>query len=177
MKEHEAIKQMLKIMEGICDKLESGDSVDRSHLEQVVDFIKNFADKCHHGKEEDILFETMGEVGFAKEAGPISVMLSEHDMGRNLVKRLAEAVEQYNTGKENAVSSIVDYARRYSSLLDQHIGKENNILYPMANGHFTQEHQDKMSEEFEEFEKQKMGPGKHEQYHTILNDLSVIYLK
>ena len=132
MKEHEAIKQSLKILNKICDKLQSGEQVDSSHLEQIVAFIRNFADKCHHGKEEDILFNTMGEVGFAKEAGPISVMLSEHDMGRELVKGFSDAVELYKEGDKNAVSAIVGNARKYSALLDQHIEKTiSYIQWPM----------------------------------------------
>jgi hemerythrin-like domain-containing protein len=176
MKEHEAIKQMLQIVNKICYKLQSGDLVDTSHLVQIVDFIKNFADKCHHGKEEDILFETMGEVGFAKEVGPISVMLSEHIMGRELVKGLSDAVDLYKKGDKNAVSTIIGNARKYSALLDQHIDKENNILYPMADARLSQEQQNNMLKEFEKFEQEKMDPGKHEEFHKTLNDLSAIYL-
>ena len=176
MKEHDAIKKMLKILERMCDKLEAGEQVDNSHLEQVVDFIKNFADKCHHGKEEDILFETMEEAGFTKEAGPIGVMLSEHDLGRDLVKGFSSAVDRYIGGEGNAVSVIVGNARKYSSLLNQHIDKENNILYPMADNRLSSEQQNNMLEEFEKFEQQKMGPGKHEKFHNTLNDLSAIYL-
>jgi len=176
MEEHEAIKQMLKILNKICDKLQSEEQVDGSHLEQIVDFIRNFADKCHHSKEEDILFVAMGEAGFLKEAGPISVMLTEHDMGRDLVKGFSDAVERYKEGDSNAATAIVGNARKYVALLDEHIDKENNILYPMADAHLTQEQQKNMLQEFEKLEQQKIGPGKHEEYHILLNDLKVRYL-
>jgi hemerythrin-like domain-containing protein len=176
MQEHAAIKQSLMILNKMCDKLQSGELVDRSHLEQIVDFIRNFADKCHHGKEEDILFDEMCKIGFSKEVGPISVMLSEHGMGREFVKGFSDAVELYKEGDKNAVSAIVGNARKYSALLDQHIDKENNILYPMADARLSQEQQMNMLEDFDKFEQLKMGPGKHAEFHKILNDLSASYL-
>jgi hemerythrin-like domain-containing protein len=176
MKEHEVIKKSLLVLNKMCDKLQSGKQVDSSHLELIIDFIRNFADKCHHGKEEDILFETMVKVGFQKDSGPISVMLSEHDLGRELVKGFSEAVKLYKEGDMKAISSIIENAHKYSTLLDQHIDKENNILYPMANARLTEELQNNMLKEFEKFEQQKMGQDKHEKLHKILNDLKTIYL-
>lgn len=177
MQEHELIKQMLTVINKICDKLQAGEKVDGSHLEQIVDFIRNFADKCHHGKEEDILFDSMVEAGFSKEAGPIGVMLSEHDLGRDFVSGLSEAIEGYNKGDMNAISAIVANAQRYSTLLDQHIDKENNVLFPMADARLTQEQQNKMVKDFDKFEEQEMGTEIHEKYHRILNDLKTLYLQ
>ena len=176
MKEHEAIKDSLVVLNKICDKLQSGEQVDSSHLDQIVEFIRNFADKCHHGKEEDILFVTMVEAGFQKDSGPISVMLAEHNQGRELVKGLSEAVKLYKEGDREAISSIIENAHKYSTLLDQHIEKENNILYPMANARLNEELQNNMLNEFEKFEQQKMGQDKHEKLQKILNDLKTIYL-
>jgi hemerythrin-like domain-containing protein len=107
IKEHESIKKSLLVINKICDKLQSGKQVDILHLERIIEFIRSFADKCHHGKEEDILFETMVEIGFKKDSGPISVMLSEHDLGRELVKGFSEAVKFYKEGDMKAVSSII----------------------------------------------------------------------
>jgi hemerythrin-like domain-containing protein len=176
IQEHELIKQCLKIINIVCDKLQSGERVDSTHLEQIVAFIRNFADKSHHGKEEDILFDEMCKIGFSKEAGPISVMLSEHGMGRELVKEVSDAVERYKEGDKNAASAIVGNARKYSALLDQHIDKENNILYPMADARLSQDQQKNMLEEFDKFEQGKMDPGKHDELYKILKDLSAIYL-
>jgi len=175
VQEHEAIKQMLKILNKICDKLQSGEKVDGAHLEQILDFIKNFTDKCHHGKEEDILFVAMEEAGFSREAGPIGVMLAEHELGRNLVKGISDAVGRYQEGDTSAAKSIVENAQKYSALLAQHIDKENTILYPMADARLTQKQQNGLLQDFEKLEKQKMGPGKHEEYHRRLNDLKAFY--
>ena len=80
--EHQAIKRMLKVMAGACGRLDRGAAVDAGHLESIVDFIQIFADQCHHGKEEDLLFPAMDEAGFSGEQGPIAVMLAEHAQGR-----------------------------------------------------------------------------------------------
>jgi hemerythrin-like domain-containing protein len=176
IQEHELIKQCLRIINIVCDKLESGEQVDSLHLEKIVTFIRNFADKYHHSKEEDILFDEMCKIGFSKESGPISVMLSEHDMGRKLVKEINNALELYQDGDKNATAVIVEMAQKYSTLLDQHIDKENKVLYPMADARLSQEQQKSMLEEFEKFEQQNLRPDKPEEFHKILNDLSAIYL-
>jgi hemerythrin-like domain-containing protein len=176
MQEHEAIKQILRILNKICDEMEFGEQIDHAHLEQVLDFIKNFADKCHHGKEEKILFEAMEKVGFAKQSGPLGIMIYEHNMGRDIVKKLANAIELYGTGNKDVKSNIIEYARKYITLLDQHINKENIILFPMADSHLSESQQNKISEEFELFEQREMGAGKHEEFHTMLKNLNEVYL-
>lgn len=175
--EHEAIKLMLRISEKVCEKLESGEEVDPEHLEQIVEFIKVFADKCHHGKEEDLLFTAMEEAGIPKKGGPIGVMLTEHDMGRGYVKGMSEAVAKYKGGDRKVSSAIVGNARNYIALLTQHIDKEDNILYPMADMHLSEERQKELLEEFERVEREKIGVGKHEEFHELLNHLREVYLK
>src|SRR5512147_1720406 len=89
--EHEGILLMLVILGKACAKLEKQQKVDLNHLEQMVDFFKIFADKCHHGKEEDLLFPEMEKAGIPKERGPIGVMLVEHGKGRDYVRGMNEA--------------------------------------------------------------------------------------
>jgi len=173
--EHKAIKLMLRISEKVCEKLESGEEVNPEHLEQIVEFIKVFADKCHHGKEEDLLFTAMEEAGIPKKGGPIGVMLTEHDMGRGYVKAMSEAVAKYKGGDRKVSSAIVGNARNYIALLTQHIDKEDNILYPMADMHLSEERQKELLEEFERVEREKIGVGKHEEFHELLNHLREVY--
>jgi hemerythrin-like domain-containing protein len=175
--EHQAIKLMLRISERVCEKLESGEEVNPEHLEQMIEFIKVFADKCHHGKEEDLLFTAMEEVGIPKEGGPIGVMLTEHDMGRGYVRGMSEAVTRYKAGDRKALSGIVGNARNYIALLTQHIDKEDNILYPMADKHLSEDKQKALLEEFERVERERIGAGKHEEFHDLLNHLQEVYLE
>ncbi len=172
--EHVAIKSMLDVLERICDKLEAGEGVEPGHLEQVVEFIREFADKCHHGKEEDLLFPAMAEAGIPVEGGPIGVMLAEHETGRNYVKGMREGIEEYKEGR--GASRFIENARGYIELLRAHIDKEDNILYPMADGHVAREEQERLLEEFEKVE-ERMGKGTHERYLGILERLKGIYLR
>ncbi|MGQ9493468.1 MAG: hemerythrin domain-containing protein [Anaerolineae bacterium] len=86
MEEHRAIETVLNILENVCQRLETGKAVDAEHLEHILEFIRIFADRCHHGKEEDLLFPAMEKAGIPREGGPIGVMLIEHVQGRNYVR-------------------------------------------------------------------------------------------
>lgn len=175
-KEHEAIKLMMAVLEKICAKLELKEAVSLEHLSGIVEFIRVFADKCHHAKEEDLLFVAMEEAGVPREGGPIGVMLMEHDIGRGYVRELAEAIERYKTGDSGASSKIVESARNYINLLTSHIDKENGILYEIADMHLSEEKQKELSEKFEILEQEKIGAGKHDEFHKFLEELKGVYL-
>jgi len=174
--EHQAIKLMLSILEGMSQKLEAGQVVSTEHLEQSLEFIRLFADKCHHGKEEDVLFPAMEAAGIPREGGPIGVMLLEHDAGRGYVKGLGEAVARYKAGDRRAASAMMENARNYIALLTQHIFKEDNILYPMADMRLSPARQAQMLEEFDAIERERLGPGKHEELHRMLEHLQGVYV-
>lgn len=177
MEEHKGIKLMLIILEEFCKKLESGEKVDQDHLDQIIDFIRIFADKCHHGKEEDLLFPAMEKAGVPKEGGPIGVMLMEHDYGREYVKGMSQAIGKYKSGDTEASVEIVENARAYIELLTQHIYKEDNILYPIADKFLSEKTQKELYEDFEKIEIEKIGAGTHERFHELLHKLKNIYLK
>ncbi len=174
--DHEAIKLMLKIMAAISDKLDNGDSVEPDHLERIIDFIRTFADKCHHGKEEDLLFPAIEEAGIPRNGGPTGMMLVEHDEGRGYVKEMADAAEKYKSGDNGAAKNFAQNARNYINLLAQHIDKENNVLYFIADSHVSAEKQAELAAQFEKVEREKIGPGKHEEYHRLLHQLEEKYL-
>ncbi|MCH7494988.1 MAG: hemerythrin domain-containing protein [Candidatus Marinimicrobia bacterium] len=177
IKEHDAILVMLNILEKVCLRLDTGESVKETDLENIVEFFKVFADKCHHGKEEDILFPALEEYGIPNEGGPIGVMLSEHVIGRDNVKGMNEAIADYKEGKESASKEFVRYARNYIALLTEHIDKENNILFKMADIHIPEERQQSLLVDFERAEEEKIGPGVHEKFHRLLEELSGVYLE
>jgi len=176
-KEHESIKLMLRILEEVSKRLEAGEEVSSEHLDRILEFIQVFADKCHHGKEEGLLFPAMEEVGIPRERGPIAVMLYEHKEGREFVKRMREAVDEYKKGWEKAGREIAKNAKNYAVLLSQHIEKEDNILYPMADGRLSAAAQEDLEKGFEKIEKEVIGPGRHEEFHRLLHKLKEEYLK
>ena len=175
--EHQGILLMLKILDKVCVKLESKEKVDPDHLERIVEFFRVFADKCHHGKEEDLLFPEMEKSGVPKERGPIGVMLIEHDQGRAFVKGMGEAATRYKKGGSTGLAEFTKNARDYIALLTQHINKENNILFPMGDRAISREKQGELVEAFETLEREKIGAGTHEKFHQLLHHLQEVYLK
>ncbi len=175
--EHKVIRRMLDILTKLTERLEKGDEFNVEHGEKAVDFIRTFADKCHHGKEEDLLFVAMEKAGIPREGGPIGVMLMEHDRGRNYVKGMDEAIKSYKNNDKEAVKKFIENARGYVSLLDEHIYKEDNILYMMADMHLGTQEQEELLREFERVEKEKIGEGVHEKYHKLVEELEQVYLK
>jgi len=175
--EHKAIKEMLRVLDVVCQRLESGEEVSAGHLETIVKFLHLFADKCHHGKEEDVLFPMMEQAGIPKEGGPIGVMLIEHDTGRDYIRGLSDGVTRCKGGERTASAQIIENARSYTVLLTQHIDKEDNILYPMGDSHLSARKDQELLEEFEKVERDRIGPGGHEELHKLLHDLAKIYLQ
>jgi hemerythrin-like domain-containing protein len=173
--EHQVILRMLKVLEKASQDLEEGKQVNPEVFQKAVDFIRNFADRCHHGKEEDTLFPLMEKFGIPKEGGPLGVMLHEHTLGRNFVKGMAEAAEKYEKGDKSAIRSLVENARGYAGLLAPHIHKEDNILYPMADRAIPEKEQKILEEKFEKVEKEIMGEGKHHQYLRLVEELEKLY--
>jgi hemerythrin-like domain-containing protein len=174
--EHKAVKLMLEILEEIAERLKSKEKVNPEHLDQLVEFMKVFVDGCHHAKEEDVLFPALEKAGIPKEGGPIGVMLEEHDEERVFVKDLVQGINEYKQGEEKAAKKIIYGIENIDSLLAPHIDKEDNVLYMMADMHLSEKEQDKLFEEFEKIENEKVGAGKHEQFHKMLDELEKIYL-
>src|SRR5208283_551304 len=137
--EHRGIELMLSILERICRKLDAKEKIDLNHLDQILDFLKGFADKCHHMKEENLLFPAMEKVGFSKEAGPVAVMLDEHTQGRKYIASMTEALSKMKQEDMNSSSKFVNAARGYISLLSEHIAKEDHVLFMMAEMHLSAE--------------------------------------
>ena len=173
--EHQGILLMLRILEKIAAKLEANEKVDAEHLERIVDFFRVFVDKCHHGKEEDLLFPALEKFGIPKEGGPIGIMLMEHEQGRSYVRGMARALGKHKKGDSSALGEFAGKARDYIALLSQHIGKEDQVLFPMGEKVLPQDIQTKLSEGFEKIEVERIGEGTHEEFHKLLEKLKGIY--
>jgi hemerythrin-like domain-containing protein len=170
-KEHEAIVQMLEAAEEAAHKINTGITVEPKTLAGLLEFLQVFADRCHHGKEEDHLFPKLEEKGFPRHAGPIAVMLNEHDEGRQLIREMAAAGEGYARGDDEAGRRWSKAARAYAALLRAHIQKENEVLFVMAERALTDEEQEELSQAFEKVELEKLGAGTHERLHALMKEL------
>lgn len=174
--DHEKIKVMLLIMEKINRQLVSGKKLDVEQYERIIDFIKVFADQGHHAKEEDLLFPAMESKGFSHDNGPVAVMLDEHRIGRDHIKALGDAVAQYKSGNTEVTENIIAHSGDYVALLRNHIDKEDNILFTMADKVVSETEQEKLFETFEKLKEEKIGRSKYEEYYKLIHELAIIYL-
>jgi len=171
-KEHKIVLVVLNAAEGEAKSIQSTGKVDANKISQMVDFFRNFTDKCHHAKEEGYLVPKMEERGISRESKPISFMLKEHIRGREKVKAIAEALPKAKRGDSSAIKSLKDNLSTYVQLLRGHIDREDNILFPMADRILTPEDQEALAEAFEKVEAEEMGEGVHEKYHQLAHDLA-----
>lgn len=171
MSEHRGIERMLKVLEAEAARIEAGERVDVKLVEQGIDFLSNFADSCHHTKEETELFPAMAKAGVPTEGGPIGVMLQDHVEGRGHIKAMSEALEAYRQGDEAAAKRLAGSIRAYTELLTAHIWKEDNVLFAMADKVLADSIQEELVASFDRIESEHMGEGVHERYHQMLDDL------
>ncbi len=157
MTEHDIILKVLKAIEAAGSQ-----DVGIGFYEKVVDFVVKFADGCHHGKEENHLFPMLEKSGIPRHMGPIGVMWEEHETGRALVKTMSDAV----------AAGDIDVLRReslaYAVLMQEHIMKENEVLFPMGRGMISPEDLQTVRDGFDTVET----PGVcHKHYGEIADDL------
>jgi hemerythrin-like domain-containing protein len=101
-------------------------------FDDCVTFIRLFADACHHGKEEDLLFPELEAAGMPRDHGPIAVMLQEHQQGRAYARHMAGALDAARAGDPDAQATLRNAATGYVNLIRAHIQKEDNVLFQMA---------------------------------------------
>jgi hemerythrin-like domain-containing protein len=130
--EHKLILRMIDLVEKNTRRLEEGRFNDWNFFLDAVDFIRNYADRFHHAKEEDILFKALVANGMPEENSPVAAMLMAHDQGRAFVRGMEEAAQKAIAGAADQERVIAENAYGYIGLLRDHIDKEDNILYPLA---------------------------------------------
>ena len=172
MNEHKAILLALDVLESISRKVSMNGESDTKDIESMIDFLQVFADKCHHGKEEDFLFPAYEAVGIRKDNGPIGMMLTQHHQGREFIKQMSDSVSGKNFNKDN----FIEAAGSYVDLMRVHINKENTVLFPMGDSMLSGPTQHRLLQDFENHEKNVIGEGKHEEYHAMLKNFQSKYL-
>ncbi len=130
--EHRLILRMIALVEHNTALLEAGKFRNWQFYLDAVDFIRNYADRFHHAKEEDVLFIELVKNGMPEKQSPIEAMHMEHDQGRAHVQAMEEAARKALDGEAGQSAIIARHATAYAALLRGHIEKENDILYPLA---------------------------------------------
>lgn len=132
MNEHQLILRMITLVEDNTERMVNGAFSDWNFYLDAIDFVRNYADRFHHAKEEDVLFVELVKNGMPEKSSPIEAMLMEHDQGRAFIKNLENATLKTRAGVGGYIDTIVENAQGYAALLRGHIQKEDQILYPLA---------------------------------------------
>jgi hemerythrin-like domain-containing protein len=173
--EHRVIEVVLTCLERIVEEAGKTGKLDEASADQAVDVIRTFADKCHHGKEENHLFAALVDKGMSRDGGPVGQMLIEHEQGRAFVKGMAESISEATIGNKDALQRFTRNAQGYVQLLRAHIQKEDGVLFPMADKMLSDEDQRNLMKAFEVVESDKMGEGTHDKYLGIVASLAKKY--
>jgi hemerythrin-like domain-containing protein len=168
--EHRLIEKVLASLETYLQRLDR-DEENRVALGEYVRFFREFADRSHHGKEEEYLFAEMSNHGFSQEWGPLKVMLQEHNLGRMKVRALAEVAAGAGPLTENEQRTVDTNANDFVALLRAHIQKEDNVLYPSARQTVPAAVLEGLVEAFERFGTEEMGKGAHQALHDLAEKL------
>ncbi len=173
MEEHRVIEKVLASLETAANRLSAGQAIPMDFFLKAADFIKNFADGCHHKKEEGILFVALAANGMSQDAGPVAMMLAEHEEGRRLTRAMREGTERVQGGDATALSQVIQNALDYVALLRGHIQKEDNILFPMADNVIPVEQHQQIMADFNRIEREEEI---HEKYLRIADELAKVVM-
>jgi hemerythrin-like domain-containing protein len=169
--DHVHILKLIEVMERVI----GSENPDVNHLESIVDIIRNFADELHHAKEENQFFPFLSKRGFSLSQGPVAVMLHEHVQGRDFVKEIAYNISLYKGGNISALGNLYSNMAGYAELLQNHIGKENNILFRMADRALSETDHRELLKQFEEAEKIHASGSSSREYIKRIQQLASAY--
>lgn len=168
MKEHRVIEHMIKLMQEESQRIEKKREADVISIDKALDFIKTYADRCHHGKEEDILFrDLLKKRLLAEHKKTLDELIQEHIYARKTTKSLRDAKERYVKGDKEALNDIKDFIRALVELYPTHIEKEDKHFFLPVMGYLDKKEQKAMLYEFGEFDRNLI----HEKYKAILKDM------
>ncbi len=168
MIEHRLIERMISQIKDALAQIESTQKIDPLLVDTAVDFIRMYADRTHHGKEEDILFRDLSKRPLsAEDQRVMDELIQEHVFGRQTTKALVEANTRYRNGDASALADIADKLRTLVEFYPKHIEKEDKVFFPASRAYFTDEEDQAMLAEFWEFDREMI----HEKYKSVVEEL------
>jgi hemerythrin-like domain-containing protein len=168
MIEHRLIERMLSVVKDVLAEIESKHRVDPVFVDIAVDFIRVYADRTHHGKEEDILFRELNNKPLSAEDRKImDELIEEHLFGRRTTQALVDANTRYRNGDDTALADIAANLKTLAEFYPRHIEKEDKVFFPSTRKYFTEQEDQGMLEAFWEFDRKMI----HEKYKTVVEGL------
>jgi hemerythrin-like domain-containing protein len=167
MIEHRLIERMIKIMDAEAKRIEKEGVLNLVLIDKTVDFIRTYADRCHHGKEEGILFRELKKKNLSKEhEKTMDELVEEHKLGREVTGSLAKARERAAGGNHSQVADIVEIMRKLVNFYPKHIEKEDKHFFMPVMGYFTELEKQEMLKEGYEFDQKLI----HEKYRVMVEE-------
>jgi hemerythrin-like domain-containing protein len=168
MIEHRLIEGMLSIIKNVLTKIESAHKVDPAFVDIAVDFMRVYADRTHHGKEEGILFRDLKNKPLSPgDRQVMDELIDDHAFGRRVTKALVEASTRYRNSDETALADITEALQILIEFYPRHIEKEDNVFFPASRAYFSDEEDQSMLAEFREFDRKMI----HEKYKSVVEQL------
>ena len=168
MIEHRLIEEMISLIKDTFAQIKSTKKVDPIVVDTMVDFIRVYADRTHHGKEEDILFRDLKKKPLSEEDSRVmNELIQEHVFGRQTTKALVDANNRYRNGDHSALDKIADNLQVLVDFYPKHIDKEDKVFFPASRAYFTDEEDQAMLKEFFEFDQKMI----HEKYMSVVESL------
>lgn len=174
--DHEDMRTMVAVLIEMANRFEEGEPVAADDVRLLVQYMDTFVNRCHHTKEEQLLFPALEEAGLEREGGPLEIMSAEHQLEGNFLAGLSDALARYANGDEQAGQVVAQYARDLSTLLTRDMEQEDQLIYPLAEQQLSQQQQDELAEGFDRIEREVLGPKKHQDYHAMAHSLAERYL-
>ncbi len=168
-REHEFVLMVVEAMEREVAHVEEGGAVHVERVAQMMDFTRTFTDGYHHYKEEQVLFPVLEERDRGA-AGQVSVLLSEHDAGREAVRGVLDNLPRAHED-DAARTAVAENLKLYAFLLRLHIHKEDTVLFPLADELLSDQESELMAEEFARAEEES-GAGDPARYRTMAHELA-----
>jgi hemerythrin-like domain-containing protein len=168
MIEHRLIERMIRIIKELLEIIQAEKKEDPAQVERIIHFVRAYADCCHHGKEEEILFRELGRKAISPEhKRMIEELIEDHMLGRRITTSLAEANRRYQNGDASALSEIADGLRSLIEFYPQHIEKEDRHFFIPVMGYFSPEEEEAMIREGYESDSRLL----HEEYADLVKTL------
>jgi hemerythrin-like domain-containing protein len=163
--EHNAVLCVLDQLERAAIAAVEGQPVPKDVFTDIEEFFRVFVDRCHHAKEETVLFPRLAGSHLALQ------LEEEHAETRELAQAYAAAVRAYVPGNRASGSALHESAAHYAAALAAHIAKENAELLPAVEAALSTEDRE-LAEAFERIETERIGAGTHERLHGMIATLA-----
>ena len=174
--EHEGIQHLLHVLTAMAERVDRGESVARTDVDDVLEVVVKFADECHHAKEEKALFPALRRASPEEGAALVHRLEGDHEAGRHLVAALRSEAPAAEKGEARVRAQFAKDARSYAALLTRHIDAETEQLFPLVERVLPAKERAALGAEFDRIEREETGAGAHERYEGTIHRLADRYV-